>query len=167
MTASTAMDPLLAGPCEGSGRPWVRPRRDRPMCPVCDAGPATLRVPDDEPAVPDHPNMVVWSGRVDVVTWRTHRASVRPSEDELIAAIESEGWTVRLVDYCEDSRTPGLLGQILGVTDRERREVKVGLVATGREPGQRALTLAHELRHIREPEWDCGNRDVFGRGGPR
>jgi len=85
---------------------------------------------------------------------------------ELVAAIEAKGWTVRFVDYCEDARTPGLLGQIAGVTDWERHEVKVGLRATG-AAGTREAVLAHELRHVREPSWDCGNRDVLGRGGPR
>lgn len=64
-----------AQPCKGSGGPWDRARRNLKLCPACDAGPATLRVPDDEALVPDHPDMVAWSGRIDVVQWRTHRAT--------------------------------------------------------------------------------------------
>jgi hypothetical protein len=88
-----------------------------------------------------------------------------PDVAALVSAVEAHGWTVRFVDYCEDARTPGLLGQIAGVTDWERREVKIGLKATS-EDGQRVTTLLHELKHIVDPDWDCGNRDVFGRGGP-
>jgi hypothetical protein len=84
MTANT--DPCTAADCAGTGRPWtylggkIRPG---PCCPVCDATPATLRVPEPErrgnatDAVPEHPNMVVWSGRVDVVRWRQNRAANR------------------------------------------------------------------------------------------
>jgi len=79
------MNPRDAKPCEGSGRPWDRRRSRIMMCPVCDAGPATLRVPDDEPAVPDHPNMVVW---LDVVAWRTHRAANR---DEPVVVTDGAG----------------------------------------------------------------------------
>lgn len=80
------------------------------------------------------------------------------------AEIRERGFTIRYVDYCEDSRTPGLLGQIAGVTDWERREVKIGLKATPTSEA-RAAILEHEARHVRDPEWDCGNRDVLGRGG--
>lgn len=80
------------------------------------------------------------------------------------AEIRTHEFTIRYVDYCEDSRTPGLLGQIAGVTDWERREVKIGLVANPTVESL-ASTLEHEARHVRDPDWDCGNRDVFGRGG--
>jgi hypothetical protein len=82
------------------------------------------------------------------------------------AKIEANGYTLRYVDYCEDHETPGLLGQIRGAVNHERREVKVGRKAN---PTGVALAdaLDHELRHILEPEWDCGSRDVLGRGGPR
>lgn len=82
---------------------------------------------------------------------------------DLERRIAAHGFTLRYVEYCEDSRTPGFLGQIRGVTDRERREVKVGLRANP-TPGALLDILAHELRHLDEPEWDCGNRDSFGRG---
>lgn len=75
------------------------------------------------------------------------------------------GWTIRYVAYCEDARTPGLLGQIKGVTDYERKEVKIGLKANPTDYDQEH-TLQHELHHIQDPTWDCGNRDVLGRGGP-
>jgi len=100
--------------------------------------------------------------------WRTetgfycpNHGGERRSVEELIRA---EGFTVRYVEYCEDSRTPGLLGQIAGVTDWELREVKIR--TKGRTEQEIIDTLLHEFRHVVEPEWDCGNRDVFGRGGP-
>jgi len=73
------------------------------------------------------------------------------------------GFAVRYVEYCEDSRTPGFLGSIAGVTDWERLEVKIGLKAN-KTTAALIDTLSHELRHVEEPEWDCGNREVFGRG---
>lgn len=82
---------------------------------------------------------------------------------ELESEIRSHGFTVRYVEYCEDSRTPGLLGQIAGVTDWNLREVKIK--THGQTDAQVVSALEHEARHVREPEWDCGNRDVLGRGG--
>lgn len=79
-------------------------------------------------------------------------------------AIRAQGFEVRYVEWCEDADTPGLLGSIRGVTDWGRREVKV----SGRaheSPEEMADTLLHELHHVLDPEWDCGNRDLFGRGG--
>jgi hypothetical protein len=79
-------DPLQAQPCKGTGLQWDHLRgrvRPGPCCPVCDATPATLRVPEpeqrnnDTDIVPEHPNMVVWAGRVDVVRWRQIRAAMR------------------------------------------------------------------------------------------
>lgn len=81
----------------------------------------------------------------------------------IMESIEERGYTVRLVEYCEDARTPGLLGQLLGVTDHERREVKVR--THGRSQSEILETLIHELHHVDDPTWDCGSRDVFGRGG--
>ena len=78
--------------------------------------------------------------------------------------IVAHGYTVRYVEYCEDSRTPGLLGQIRGVCDHERREVKISTKANPTRADMCNI-LAHELRHLDEPEWDCGNRDQLGRGG--
>lgn len=65
-----------ASPCKGSGQPWER-LLGRHICPECNAGPATLRVPDDEPCVPVHPDMVIWSGRVDVTAWRVRFLAAR------------------------------------------------------------------------------------------
>jgi selenophosphate synthetase-related protein len=83
----------------------------------------------------------------------------------LHSRIESHGFSVKYVEYCEDASTPGLLGQIRGVTNRERREVKISLKSNPRVEDLHEI-LEHELRHIEEPDWDCGNRDVIGRGGP-
>lgn len=77
--------------------------------------------------------------------------------------IRDAGYTVRYVEYCEDSRTPGFLGMFAGVTDRGHQEVKIR--THDRTTIEILETLRHELRHVLEPEWDCGNRDLFGRGG--
>lgn len=77
-------------------------------------------------------------------------------------AIVAAGFALRYVEYCEDTRTPGILGTIRGVTDRARREVKVSTKANP-TVAMLAETLEHELHHVLDPEWDCGNRDVFGR----
>lgn len=78
--------------------------------------------------------------------------------------IREHGYTLRYVEYCEDATTPGLLGQIAGVTDHKRRDVKVA-----RRDSINAHRLVeaveHEVKHVLDPTWDCGNRDVFGRGG--
>lgn len=85
MTAASDVPIEQIKPCRGSGLPWDIIRslsRGTPKaCPECDAGPATLRVPDDEPKVPDHPNIVVWSGRVDVVRWRQIHATIFDSKE--------------------------------------------------------------------------------------
>ena len=82
----------------------------------------------------------------------------------LVAEISLHGYKVRYLPNCEDARTPGLLGMFAGVTDHERKEVKIR--TSGRTCVEIIETLRHELRHVQEPGWDCGNRDVFGRGGP-
>ena len=79
------------------------------------------------------------------------------------ARIRDHGYALRMVDYCEDARTLGFAGQIRGVCDHERKEVKIGRVANV-ALGAMEEIIAHELRHLDEPDWDCGNRDVLGRG---
>ena len=80
------------------------------------------------------------------------------------AKIAANGYSLRYVDYCEDADTPGLLGQIRGAVNHDRREVKVGRKANP-TPEALAEALDHELHHIISPDWDCGSRDVLGRGG--
>lgn len=70
-------------PCAGSGHLWlVMPGWT--ACPVCNATPAVLRVPDpgphEDPLVPDHPDMVAWA--VDVVRWRQLRATMKSLPEE-------------------------------------------------------------------------------------
>lgn len=80
-------------------------------------------------------------------------------------AIADAGYTIRFVERGEDAETPGFPGQIRGATNHERRDVKI--VATIATPLEEvAEILEHELHHVEDPSWDCGNRDVFGRGGP-
>jgi hypothetical protein len=71
-------------------------------------------------------------------------------------AIVSTGFTLRYQEWGEDSETPGILGYYGGVTGRERRSVKIATHEASRP--QIALRLVHELRHVLEPEWECGNR---------
>jgi hypothetical protein len=84
----------------------------------------------------------------------------------VVAALEGLGWSLEWREYAEDAETPGLLGQIKGVTVWQRQAVKVA-VRPHESLAELADTLEHELRHVHEPDWDCGNRDVLGRGGPR
>jgi hypothetical protein len=87
-------------------------------------------------------------------------------KQELERRIRAHGFSIRYVEYCEDGDTPGGLGSIRGVTNWSKREIKIGLKAN-RTKAELVDCLAHELRHIEQPDWDCGNRDVFGRGSPR
>jgi hypothetical protein len=86
--------------------------------------------------------------------------------DELERRIKAHGYELIYQDWCETSETPGFLGQIRGVTDHNRKVVRVSRNANP-TPELMEDILRHELRHLDEPEWDCGNRDVFGRGGKR
>jgi len=52
------------------------------------------------------------------------------------------------------------------VTNHDNRTVKVSR-AVNPTLAELVDTLAHELRHIEQPELDCGGRDVIGRGAPR
>lgn len=79
--------------------------------------------------------------------------------------IVAHGYELVYVEWCENSVTPGLLGQIRGVTDRNRKVVRISLNANPTVDDMVEI-LRHELRHLDEPSWDCGNRDMFGRGGP-
>ncbi len=87
----------------------------------------------------------------------------RPIEAQT-AAIKAHDRSVRFVEYCEANLTPGCFGQIPAVTDRERREVNIGLRATV-EPEELVRTLAHEYHRIVRSEWDCGHGDAPGRVG--
>lgn len=84
----------------------------------------------------------------------------------VVLELRTRGWSLELREYGEDHETPGLLGQIRGVTVWGRRAVKIALRPHD-SLADLADTFEHELRHVREPEWDCGHRDVLGRGGPR
>jgi hypothetical protein len=91
---------------------------------------------------------------------------------QLEAEIAAEAFELRYVEFCEDARTPGILGYYAGVTLREERIVKVSTMKTypigggfvdtvDRDIREIIAILQHELRHVREPEWDCGNRKVL------
>ena len=85
---------------------------------------------------------------------------------ELEERITSLGFHIIYQDYCECADTPGFPGQIRGVTDRNRQVVRISRVANPKAADLIEI-LEHELKHIEDPTWDCGNRDVFGRGGPQ
>jgi hypothetical protein len=74
----------------------------------------------------------------------------------LQAIIAALGYRVQFVDYCECADTPGLLGQIRGVTYHTKRLVRIGKKANPTEADMIAI-LAHEARHVANPDWDCGN----------
>ncbi len=92
------------------------------------------------------------------------RPKIKTQIREVEGRIRAHGFILRYVDWCEDARTPGFLGQMKGVTDWERREIKVSVLANALRRDLLDI-LKHELRHLDEPDWDCGNRDVLGRGG--
>jgi len=77
--------------CEGTGRKWIA-GHIRPICPVCHAGPASLKVRAPRRYkgsfsghVPAHPNMVVFSGRVDAEAWRAAHPEYALSPAQLAA----------------------------------------------------------------------------------
>jgi len=55
------------------------------------------------------------------------------------------GYTVRFVKFCEDSETPGILGQMAGVCLREAKLIKVRTEGMSRV--QIAAIIEHELEH--------------------
>lgn len=77
-------------------------------------------------------------------------------------AIRGQGYTLTYRPWVEDSKSPGILGMIAGRTAREDREVVIGTKATP-SPILRLRVLKHELRHITDPDWDCGCRAMFDR----
>lgn len=81
---------------------------------------------------------------------------------EIEAEIAAAGFTLTYRRFVEDSKSPGFPGQIAGRTSRADREVVIGEFATP-SPVLRLRVLKHELRHVLEPEWDCGNRSTFDR----
>ena len=87
-------------------------------------------------------------------------------KDKLEDRIRAHGFELIYQESCENSRTPSFLGPIKGVTDWDNKEVRIGLKANPTDDDI-LETLAHELRHLDEPDWDCGNLDVFGRGGSK
>jgi hypothetical protein len=79
-----------------------------------------------------------------------------PAKIALEDRIAAHGYTLRYVEYCEDAQTPGFLGQIRGVTDHKGKTIKIGLKANP-TPALIEDILEHELRHIEEPDWECGS----------
>lgn len=84
---------------------------------------------------------------------------------DLESRIAIHDYYLHYVEFCEDARTPGLAGQMRGVIDHECQEVKIGKKANRSEAAIINI-LEHEVRHLEEPDWDwdCGCRDVIGRG---
>jgi hypothetical protein len=75
-------------------------------------------------------------------------------------AIREAGFTLRYVEYCEDAETPGLLGYYRGATNQDLKVVKVSTKVND-TPELMAEVLEHELHHVLDPTWDCGNRSVL------
>lgn len=82
----------------------------------------------------------------------------------LAQQIASHGYSVAFVEWCENADTPGFLGAFGGITDHTKRLVRIKTHDTSAE--EIVKVLEHELRHVEDPSWDCGNRDSFGRGAP-
>lgn len=76
------------------------------------------------------------------------------------SAVRAADFTLTYRPYVEDSLTPGFPGMIEGRTDRNGREVVVSTVAVKTDVA-RLRVLRHELRHISDPEWDCGSRAIM------
>ena len=83
---------------------------------------------------------------------------IQKAQERIIA----HGYELVFQDYCECAETPGFPGHIRGVTDHKAKRVRISIKAN-QTPELLADILEHELRHIDEPDWDCGNRDVLGR----
>src|SRR4051812_6057454 len=60
------------------------------------------------------------------------------------------GWTVEFKDYCEDTETPGFLGQFAGVCAHDRKAIKVR--TKGMSRAQIAAIIEHELEHAEGKE---------------
>lgn len=77
--------------CEGIGRKWM-PGMGRAICPVCHAGPGTLKVKAPRRykgtfsgQVPPHPNMVIFSGLADPEAWRAVHPEYKLTPAQLAA----------------------------------------------------------------------------------
>jgi hypothetical protein len=69
------------------------------------------------------------------------------------------GFTVVFRPFVEDARTPGLLGQMAGRCDMQRREIVVGTHGRGRS--ELAAIIEHELEHAAGKERGA-DRPEFG-----
>jgi hypothetical protein len=84
---------------------------------------------------------------------------------QLVLVAEGLGYTVHFVEWCEDTETPGLLGQFAGVTDHERHKIKVS--TSGRSYLDQVAILAHEVEHAAGATWATNYPDRGLRCGGR
>lgn len=99
-------------------------------------------------------------------------SAVQARVTEVEEAIRAAGFRITYRRFVEDSKTPGFPGHIAGRVDRADREVVVSTFATEDHHGTpspvlRLRVLKHELHHIQDPTWDCGNRTVLDRRPPK
>jgi hypothetical protein len=87
------------------------------------------------------------------------RRRIRRRIEALVAEVEAEGWTVRFVKYCEDTQTPGFLGQLGGVTLATERLIKIRTYKMTLR--QRLAILEHEIEHMHGAEW-ATDHEVLG-----
>jgi hypothetical protein len=89
---------------------------------------------------------------------RAERAAI----EKLERRITAHGFSLEYREFVEDAAMPGVLGYYRGRTSHERREVLIATRWAG-EAGNPTIreALAHELRHVEDPAWDCGSRPVF------
>ena len=94
-------------------------------------------------------------------------ATRSPAIKRAVESARKAGYTVRFVDYCEDSRSPGFLGQIAGICDYERKEIRIRVKGVGVTRASIAAVIEHEVEHALgaevgtdRPEFGlrCGNR---------
>lgn len=91
------------------------------------------------------------------------RRKLRGEARYIMKEIEKRGYKVVVRDWVEEEY-PGLLGYYGGMTDREKKVVTIGIKALPTR--ERVIeALRHELHHVVDPDWDCGNRLIkWGRG---
>jgi hypothetical protein len=77
----------------------------------------------------------------------------------LISQIEANGWTAEFVRWCEDAETPGILGQVAGVTIHKRKAIKVR--TEDATEAQIIAVLEHEIDHMNGAR-HAGDRPELG-----
>lgn len=78
------------------------------------------------------------------------------------ADIRNAGFTLRYVDACETDGVAGFIGLGTGVTNWDRREIRIRNMLTG---ASRVKVLEHELAHAEERSGFERGTHTLGLGG--